>query len=203
MAPGGPQRGRAHGWDSDPAEPGSAEVGAVTSEPMVRVRLEHHSDGRVRVRVSREDRSPEQMEAMRRKLSSHPAGHNVEVNPRTGSVLLEGEDARGLEEALSEVFDVVADVAGAEAPAAGVESLVLLIKQADRRLRRTTGQRFSLRWLVPAAFIAAGIRQLMKQGLTLGTIPWYVLLYYGVDSFLKLHPEHAPRARASPGDPAA
>jgi len=169
----------------------------------MRVRLEHHSDGRVRARVSREDRSPEQMEAMRRELSSQPAVHNVEVNPRTGSVLLEGEDTRALEKALGEVFDVVADVAGGESPRAGVESLVLVIKQADRRLRRSTGQRFSLRWLVPAAFIAAGLRQVMKQGVTLGTIPWYVLLYYGVDSFLKLYPEHAPRARASPGRPAA
>jgi hypothetical protein len=42
------------------------------------------------------------------------------------------------------------------------------------------------------AGVDAGVRQLMAQGLTLGSIPWYVLLYYGVDSFLKLYPEHAP-----------
>ena len=28
---------------------------------------------------------------------------------------------------------------------------------------------------------------------TLGTIPWYVLLYCGADSFLKLYTEHAPQ----------
>jgi len=177
-------------------------MAAVGSEPRLRARLEHHSRGRVRVRVSREDRSAEHMDVVRRKLSSHPAVENVEVNHRTGSVLLVGKDAKALEEALSEVLDVVAGAAGWEAPGAGVESLVLVVKKADSRLRRASGQRFSLRWLVPAAFIAAGIRQVRRQGFTLGTIPWYVLLYYGFDSFLKLYPEHAPRARGSPGRPA-
>lgn len=177
-------------------------MAAVGSEPRLRARLEHHTDGRVRVRVAREGRSVEHMDAVRRKLSSNPAVRHVDVNPRTGSVLLQGEDVRALVEALSEVLDVVAEAGGPEAPTAGVESLVLLVKKTDRRLKRATGQRFSLRWLVPAAFIAAGVRQLMRQGFTLGTIPWYVLLYYGVDAFLKLHPEHAPRARASPADPA-
>ena len=178
-------------------------MAAVSSELKVRARLEHRSDGRVRARVWRDYRSPEQMEGVRSKLSTHSAVHNVEVNHRTGSVLLEGEDTRALEDALKEVFEVVEEAATGEIPAAGVESVVLVVRKADSRLRRTTGERFSLRWLVPAAFIAAGIRQLLREGPTLGMIPWYVLLYYGVDSFLKLYPEHAPRARASPRDPAA
>jgi hypothetical protein len=178
-------------------------MAAVSSEPRARARLEHRSEGRVRARVWRGYRSPKQMEVARHKLSINSAVHNVEVNNRTGSVLLEGKDARALESALREVFEVVGETATGEVPAAGVEAVVLLVSKAEGRLRRTTGERFSLRWLVPAAFIAAGIRQVMKQGPTLGTIPWYVLLYYGVDSFLKLYPEHAPRARASPRDPAA
>lgn len=178
-------------------------MAAVSSAPRLSARLEHRSEGRVRARVWRGYRSPEQMEVVRRKLRSHSSVHNVEVNARTGSVLLEGEDTRALEEALKEVFEVVEEAAGGEVPAAGVESVVMVVRRADSRLRRTTGERFSLRWLVPAAFVAAGIRQLLKQGPTLGTIPWYVLLYYGIDSFLKLYPEHAPRARASPRDPAA
>ena len=46
---------------------------------------------------------------------------------------------------------------------------------------------------MPAAFVSVGVRQLLAEGLTLGTVPWYVLIYYGVDSFLKLYPEHAPK----------
>jgi hypothetical protein len=34
---------------------------------------------------------------------------------------------------------------------------------------------------------------LIAEGLTVGAVPWYVLVYYGVDSFLKLYPEHAPQ----------
>lgn len=178
-------------------------MAAVSSEPRVRARLEHRSQGRVRARVSRDYRSPKHMEAVRRKLSAHSAVQNVVVNHRSGSVLLEGKNARALEDALNEVLEVVEAAAKGETSAAGVESVVMVVRKADSRLRRTTGERFSLRWLVPAAFVAAGIRQLLREGPTLGSIPWYVLLYYGVDSFLKLYPEHAPRARASPGDPAA
>ena len=178
-------------------------MAAVSPEPRVRARLEHRSEGRVRARVSRGYRSPKQMEAVRHRLSAHSSVRNVVVNHRTGSVLLEGKDTRALEDALKEVFEVVEEAATGEISPAGVESVVLLVRKADNRLRRTTGERFSLRWLVPAAFVAAGIRQLVREGPTLGAIPWYVLLYYGVDSFLKLYPEHAPRARASPGDPAA
>ncbi|MDQ6691903.1 MAG: hypothetical protein M3Z13_03960, partial [Candidatus Dormibacteraeota bacterium] len=53
--------------------------------------------------------------------------------------------------------------------------------------------RLSLKWIVPATFATMGVRQLMIQGFKLGTIPWYVLLYYGADSFMKLYPEHAPQ----------
>src|SRR5215469_90797 len=65
-------------------------------------RVEHHTPGRVRVRVAREERSPEHMERVRRQLEAHPDVAGVDVNPQTGSVLVRGEHANGLRAALEE-----------------------------------------------------------------------------------------------------
>jgi heavy-metal-associated domain-containing protein len=168
-----------------------------------RARVAHHSAGRMRVRVAPEDRSPEHMARVRQQLEAHPAVSAVEVSPRTGSVLVRGAQAEGLRTALGECLEVVDEAGPENLPEAGVESVVIMLKGVDRRIMRATGSRLSLRWLVPAGFIAVALRQLLRSGLTVGEIPWFVLLYYGVDSFLKLYPQHAPKAPAPPAGTAA
>jgi hypothetical protein len=131
------------------------------------------------------------MERVRDVLAAQPGVTHAEVNPSTGSVLVHGLDPRKLETAMNEALTLVKTLQG-ESPEAGVDQLVGLVQTADQRLREVTGGRVSLRWFVPTAFVAVGVRQLLQQGFTVGTVPWYVLLYYGVDSFIKLFPEHAP-----------
>ena len=147
----------------------------------------------MRVRVAHEDRSPEQMERLRRELSAQPAVKQVEVNHRTGSILVHGEVSLALEQAIGQSLELVEGAGPENVPEAGVESVVLLVKDLDGWIRRSTGSRLSLRWLVPASFVGLSVRQIMREGLTMGSVPWYVLLYYGVDSFLKLYPHHAPK----------
>ena len=159
-----------------------------------RAHVEHRSAGRVRVRVGRQARSPEHMARVRRHLEAHPAVHSVAVNQRTGSVLVQGKTADDLRAALDSCLEIVDEAGPENLPEAGVESVVILLKGVDRRIMRSTGGRLSLRWLVPAGFVAVALRQLLRSGLTVGEIPWFVLLYYGVDSFLKLYPQHAPKA---------
>ncbi|HZU18909.1 MAG TPA: hypothetical protein VFD01_20210 [Candidatus Dormibacteraeota bacterium] len=158
-------------------------------------RLEHDLPGRVRVRIGREHRTPEGMGSLERELARHPAVGAVEANPRTGSILVTGEPVAPLREALEQFLELVQEEGPERLPTAGVQAAVDLVRQIDGRLGRATGGRLSLRWLVPAAFLTLGVRQLLAQGLTVGTVPWYVLIYYGIDSFLKLYPEYAP----SPG----
>jgi copper chaperone CopZ len=135
------------------------------------------------------------MELLKERLSQNPAVDSVQVNPRSGSVLVVGDETERLRNALEQVMWVV-DNAGPEGlPEVGVEATVEVVKGLDSHLARLTNGRVTLRALVPAAFISLGMRQLLSQGLTVGSIPWYVLIYYGVDSFLKLYPEHAPQAR--------
>lgn len=162
------------------------------SSSRPRARLEHVGAGRVRARVAREGRSPAAMARLQVRLGQHAAVARAEVNPQTGSVLVFGADARELRAALYEFLDLVEEAGPAGMDAVGVEVAVGLVREIDRKLRRRTRGWVSLRWAVPASFIALGFRQLLRQGLSVGAVPWYVLLYYGVDSFLKLYPEHAP-----------
>lgn len=156
-------------------------------------RLEHRSSGRVRVRLARADRSPQKMAQIQERLSQHAHVRSVEVNPVSGSVLVTGDHTGHLRSALADVLMVIESLPQEGAREAGVEASVDLVKRADEKLRGMTNGRFSLRALVPALFVSFGIRQLLVEGLTLGAVPWYVLIYYGVDSFLKLYPEYAPK----------
>jgi hypothetical protein len=155
--------------------------------------LEHRSSGRIRVRLPRGERSPEQMEQIRERLSRHPDVDSVAANPATGSILVTGGRSSPLRSALAEFLTVVESVEQEGAREAGVEATVDLVKKADEKLRHATSGRFSLRALIPALLVSFGIRELLREGLTIGTVPWYVLIYYGVDSFLKLYPQYAPR----------
>jgi hypothetical protein len=132
------------------------------------------------------------MAEIRSYLQAHPMVTSVQVNDRSGSVLVEGERNEVLRSALEELFNVVAETAGQRETDATVQLVVDLVKRADARVSELTEGKLSIRWLVPVSFITVALRQLLRQGLTLGDIPWFVLLYYGVDSFLKLYPEHAP-----------
>jgi hypothetical protein len=175
------------------------------SNSRPRARIEHVGAGRVRARVKREARSTPAMAELQVKLGQHAAVGRVEVNPQSGSVLVFGADARELKSALYQFLDLVEEAGPSGMDTVGVEVAVGLVGEIDRKLRRHTGGWVSLRWAVPASFIALGLKQLLRQGFTVGAVPWYVLLYYGVDSFLKLYPEHAPvstgRARAAVATP--
>jgi copper chaperone CopZ len=148
----------------------------------------------MRATLEKDERSPERMNRIKRRVESQPGIRSVDVNPATGSVVVRGESDEQIREALDSALVLVEALQQGEPSEQVVETVVHAVKAADARVRQSTGGTISLRWLVPAAFVGLGVRQLFAQGLTVGSIPWYVLLYYGVDSFLKLHPEHAPVA---------
>jgi hypothetical protein len=156
-------------------------------------RVVHSTPGRIRLRVAREHRSHERLERLRERLAAHPDVDSVEIDERTGSVLVRGASNERLRAALAPVVELVEESGPEGVPQAGVNLAVQLVRGLDGRLQAATGGHLSLRWLVPATFAAAAIRQLIRQGLSAEALPWYVLLYYAVDSFLKLYPEHAPK----------
>ena len=170
---------------------------AAAGPSKLSARLEHRSPGRVRARVALEHRTVDALEPVRGHLASHPSVGKVTINHRTGSVLVEGPKTQALHSALDDVLEIFESGSPEQAEDAAVSQAVGAIRRMDQELSGMTGGRVSLRWLIPSAFIFAGVRQLVTQGLGVGSLPWFVLLYYGVDSFLKLYPEHAPKAPPS------
>jgi copper chaperone CopZ len=152
----------------------------------------------MRASLERNERSPQRMEEIKQQIQDQPGVHSVEVNPTTGSVLVTGDHNDQIRRALDSALVLVESLNGGEPSEKAVETVVGAVKAADSRVLEATGGRVSLKWLVPASFVALGARQLIGQGLTIGSVPWYVLIYYGVDSFLKLNPEHAPSADSEP-----
>ncbi len=157
-----------------------------------RARIEHAAHGRIRVRIAKADRDPEQIERIRSHVAEIDAVDEVHVNERTGSILIHSSSAARVREALQTVLELAPFERQTETQ---VNTLVAAVRLGDDRLKEASRGRVSLRWLVPAAFFTIGVRQLMNTGFTIGTVPWYVLLYYGADSFLKLYPEHAPATK--------
>ena len=159
-----------------------------------RARLQHRSRGRARARLEPGPDRMEQMQRAKRRLQSEPGITGVEISPRTGSVLVLGDRDELIDAALHQAFQLISSLEKAEPSDRAIATLVDAVSEADRQFLSMSGGRVSLRWIVPAMFVGAGVRKLLADGLTLGNVPWYVLLYYGVDSFLKLNPEHSPQA---------
>jgi len=157
-----------------------------------RARIEHAAHGRIRVRIAKEDRDPQQIERIRSHVAEIDAVDEVHVNQRTGSILIHSSNGPRVREGLQTVLDLAPFERQAQTQ---VNALVAAVRLGDDRLKAASKGRVSLRWVVPAAFFTIGVRQLMNTGFTIGTVPWYVLLYYGADSFLKLYPEHAPATK--------
>lgn len=70
-------------------------------------------------------------------------------------------------------------------------SLIGAAEELNGWARELTGNEVDLGLIIPVAFGAIAIRQLMAQGLRLKDIPWYVPAWYAFDTFLKLNfPDH-------------
>ncbi len=103
---------------------------------------------------------------------------------------------RGAVDGLVGIVEESGHEAGDEA---GVATAVGVVRALDRRVQALTGHRLRLRFVVPATFVGLGVRALIVDGLTVGSLPWFVLIYFGIDSFIKLYPEHAPKTGQSRG----
>ena len=155
--------------------------------------------GRLRVRHVGRRRGLEELETLRDSLQARPEVDAVELNPRTGSLLVfydpgrvSSEDLRG---ALSEVgLDLAADVEAARGQAGGTGRVMGAAEALNRRVIQASGGT-DLRLLVPMGLGALSARQALRNTPRLGQAPWYLLAWYAFDSFLKLN---RPQGRSTP-----
>jgi copper chaperone CopZ len=130
-------------------------------------------------------------------LKKVPGVKDVEVNERTGSILVHHDEGANtlesigaaLQEVASELFDVLLEVEEDEIP--GLSSIGKLVKsqveKADTKIARATDNWVDLKMVVPIGFLVAGITKAIQDGALLAEIPPFVLLYYAYDTFTKFH----------------
>ena len=185
---------------------------ATGHEGRHRGRIVSHTPGRMRVRLHSEHRDPATLEELERQLGDRQSVASVSTDARTGSVLVH-YDHRSLTKddlvgVMRDVGIVALDLLGAEEipedleraaggdrttpgrvaeHSTGAVGVLDALTDLDYRISQLTGGKIDLKLLVPASLGLLALRQVAVNGLGLGTVPGYVLLWYTFDSFYKLH----------------
>jgi hypothetical protein len=171
--------------------------------------VEHTSRGRTRMRLSKELRTPEKMAAIQEQLSQHPDVQSVEINQRTGSVLIKHGHERDGREVIKETFEGAEVLAGLilEVPIGEEEeggggeygkldqTLADLTSRFDEWQARKTGIHGRGR-VVASGIAGLGILQIALFGISLEMLPGPVLLYIAYDIHRKVSKEEAEMEKA-------
>ena len=200
---------------SEQIEPEFQEAGAVDEyEPSAEEQLarlgktESKTAGRMRVRVHPDLRTPENMAKIKENLEGHPDIQDVQVNERTGSVVIKHDQRHDSHhlfwEAIEEV-EIVAEVAldedevlggGGEEPRAKLDQqLADLSYGIDKAIYQRTGENLHLGLLIPAAVAGIGIAQIAIYGIGLELLPGPVLMWIAYDIYRRIGKEPPFAAR--------
>lgn len=157
----------------------------------------HHLPHRTRLRVPREHRDPETLKKLHTKLKKTEGVSDVEINPRTGSVLIHHDEdpailnnvGNAIDEVAGELFEAILAAEGIEIPGLSIFAHVIRerLSDMDNRLAVATNNVIDLKMLVPVAFFGAGIIQAKRNTGWLDQVPAWVLFYYAYDAYMKFH----------------
>ncbi len=174
------------------------------------VRIVSTIPGRLRLKVPRRGGMLEEMQRIADALTARAGVSDVQVNPQTGSILVHYDPERGslddLRSALQhlgiiinqETNSGVSPSSGAEASEASVNITRKLI-ELNTRVGRATNGLGDLRLFVPLGLGAITIRQIIRHGLKLDNLPWYVTGWYAYQSFINLNHETLQQNQSTDG----
>lgn len=172
------------------------------------VRIVSAIAGRVRLKVPRRGGMLEEMQRITDALTSRAGVSDVQVNPQTGSILVRYDPEHGsldnLRSALQhlgiiinqETTSEMPPSSGGEASEASVNITRKLI-ELNTRVGRATNGLGDLRLFVPLGLGAITIRQIIRHGLKLNDLPWYVTGWYAYQSFINLNHETGQKNHSS------
>jgi copper chaperone CopZ len=163
--------------------------------------ISHHLPHRTRIRVPRRHRQLPTMNKIQDRLIKVPGVQSVEVNERTGSVLVHHDVSDDtfdkLSSAISEVAsEVFTEALDAELP--GVSRLASYlgskVRGVNNSIAQSTDSQIDLHSAIPLFLLGASVVKFVREKSWWGDIPAFVLFYYAWDSFLKLNPQAVPGA---------
>jgi hypothetical protein len=132
-------------------------------------------------------------------LQAFPYVSRVQINLNAGTIIVHHD-----EEALEDIKSKLKDPGVILMAAVGVESSSMSLSDAVSDLARYMGLGtkgiLNLKLLAPLGLGALAVLQLARQGLQIGSAPWYLLAYFALESYIKLN---SPEDKSAPGGPPA
>lgn len=184
-----------------PRPTGARTAGARRAASLRRIRgtVTHAVPGRLRVRIdgATPAQRREAIEALEG-LRVQPGISEVATDTDRGSALLSFDpESLDVDSALQLVreahlaFEDIAPPVVEGIVDKSVSHVATQISQraghADEQVRRATHGALDLKMIVPLGLGALAIRQVMRTGFLVESMPWYMLAYYSFDTFVKLH----------------
>ncbi|WP_429580011.1 HMA2 domain-containing protein [Paraburkholderia youngii] len=179
------------------------EQSAKTRRP--RARVASSIRGRVRIKVDRPFRHTALFDQVKQRLEEHAGVGSVSVNPATGSVTIPYDHARldreeilgllsDLDVIVSETVHPTPSATGESAQPGGSRSLVSAVDDLNGRIRSAIGVPIDFKALLPLGLAGAGVWSISRHGLMIESVPGWFLLWLGLDTYVKLHPERSTTA---------
>lgn len=153
--------------------------------------------GRARLKLSRGYRTSEEMKRVAVALDARSEISNVRMNLHTGSILVHYDQERGSLDSIRSTLQGLNITLGAhpnvQLPSPGAErrgaatNLVGALGGLNRRVELATNGSADLRLLIPLGLAALSIRQMIREGMEIDKIPWYVLAWDAFQTFNTLY----------------
>jgi hypothetical protein len=161
------------------------------------IQVVHQLPHRIRIRISQAGRKEKYLSKAKELLQTVPGVHNVEVNSKTGSLLVQHDpgafSAATLENALNSIARIFAELFPLTelTDDSGIsqisDSVYSFIGVADDKLSNWSNNTIDLKTVVPLILAYIGLRKISETKSILGEISPIVLLYYAFDTYYKFH----------------
>jgi len=162
--------------------------------------------GRTRFKLPSHRRNYQEMERIASGLQAHPGVSDVQFNTQTGSILVHHQSHHA---SLHQVKGCLEDLGVIFADVTGTSDLLSLgksdsspdfnsaITDLNQQVLEITNGVVDLRLILPLGLGALAVLQFLTFGWQFDIVPWFVLAYFAVDSFIKLNDNQGPATQTS------
>lgn len=167
-----------------------------TPSKPISTKIISDTPGRLRLRVASSHRQAGEIQRIAKMLNAQPNISQVKTNVHNGSIVIHhdrnDESWQNVLATLKDIGIIFAEIA-TETHTETAATVANAVCDLNGKVEKATNGAVDLRIIFPLSLAMLSIRQLLKQGLRLEIIPWYVLAWYAFDSFIKLHGVNKPQ----------
>jgi len=171
-----------------------------TPSKPISTKIISDTPGRLRLRIAPSHRQVGEIQRIVKMLDAQPNISQVKTNIQNGSIVIHhernDESWENVVATLKDIGIIFADIT-TESHSEAAATVANAVFDLNDRVEKVTNGTVDLRIIFPLSLAMLSIRQLLKQGLRLEIIPWYVLAWYAFDSFIKLHGVNKPQTTSA------